>query len=95
MIQLFIDEMTDKRAAFQGTESDWQEYITHWLNIYRTKEENSLGVPEYRWERTGPDHFVHSTIYWRIGMDKFASSMAQIIGQDPLIDIPVGRIFYE
>jgi len=34
-IQQFIDEMTEKRHTFNGTESDWHDYITHWLNIYR------------------------------------------------------------
>lgn len=60
LIQLFIDEMLDKRVTFNGTESDWQEYISHWMNIYRTWEENSLGVREFKWERQGPDHFCFS-----------------------------------
>ena len=55
LIQLFIDEMVDKRVTFNGTESEWQDYIVHWLNIYRLWEENSLGVNEFRWERTGAE----------------------------------------
>lgn len=79
VIQLLIDELMDRRVPINGSESDWHEYITHWLNIYRTKEENALGVLEYKWERTGPDHFVHAHVYQRIGMDKFADDMAQIV----------------
>lgn len=84
LIQIFIEEMLDKRVTFNGTESDWQEYITHWMNIYRTWEENSLGVREFKWERQGPDHFVHATMYARIGMSKYAESRAKIVdmGED-------------
>jgi len=48
LIQLFIDEMLDKRITFNGTEAEWQDYIVHWLNIYRTWEENGLGVREFK-----------------------------------------------
>lgn len=80
LIQLFIDEMMDKRITFNGTESEWQDYITHWMNIYRSWEENALGVKEFKWERTGPDHWVHASMYARIGLDKFQEAMAKIVG---------------
>lgn len=81
MIQLVIDEFTDKRIQLQGTENDWHEYIQHWKNIYRTSEENNLGVMKRKWERSGADHLVHATVYWRVGMDKFG-------GGDGLIFTP-------
>ncbi len=93
MIQLFIDEMNDKRVRFNGTEPDWHDYITHWLNIYRTWEENALGVREFKWERQGPDHWVHASIYARIGLDKYSETKATIVGGDPFEGLPVGRIF--
>lgn len=93
VIQLFIDEMLDKRITFNGSESDWQDYIVHWLNIYRTWEENTLGVREFKWERQGPDHWVHASIYARIGLDKFRDSKAKIVGMDPMQDLEVGRFF--
>lgn len=94
LIQLFIDEMMDKRATFNGTESEWQDYIAHWMNIYRTWEENALGVKEFRWERQGPDHWVHATVYARIGLDKYAEAMAKIINTGMGGDgIMAGRIF--
>lgn len=80
LIQLFIDEMLDKRVTFNGTEADWQDYIVHWMNIYRIWEENAIGVKEFKWERTGPDHWVHATVYARIGLDKYISTMAKIVG---------------
>lgn len=92
-IQLLIDELRDGKLPIFGTESEWQEYIVHWLNIYRVKEENAIGVMEYRWERTGPDHFVHATNYFRVGLDKYADSMATIVGGDALGGLAIGRIF--
>ncbi len=93
LIQIFIDEMADKRITFNGTEAEWQEYITHWLNIYRLWEDNTLGVRTFTWERTGPDHFVHASIYARIGLSKYAETQATIVGQDALGSLPTGRIF--
>lgn len=82
LIQLFIDEMVDKRITFNGTESEWQNYIAHWMNIYRTWEENALGVKEFKWERQGADHWVHATMYARIGLSKFSDTKAKIVGGD-------------
>ena len=63
LIQLFIDEMLDKRVTYNGTESEWQEYISHWMNIYRVwvpmpGEDETTGRKEFRWERSGHDHYV-------------------------------------
>ena len=80
MIQWFIDEMVDRRVTFNGNESEWQDYIVHWLNIYRSWEENNLGVNEFKWERTGPDHYVHATIYARVGLLKYGTTAATIVG---------------
>lgn len=93
IFQLFIDEMLDKRVTFNGTEADWQDYIVHWMNIYRTWEENALGVKEFKWERQGPDHYTHCSLYCRIGLDKYAESKATIIGNDVYEGMSTGRIF--
>lgn len=93
MIQLFIDEMLDRRMTFNGSESDWQEYITHWMNIYRIWEDNALGVKEFKWERTGADHFVHASIYARIGLEKYQETKATIVGNDVFGGVQQGRIF--
>lgn len=92
LIQLFIDEMLDRRVTFSGTESEWQEYVSHWMNIYRVWEENALGVREFRWERNGPDHYVHASMYCRIGLSRFAESMAKVVGAgDVWGGVPKGR----
>lgn len=96
LIQLFVDEMLDRRVTFNGTESEWQEYITHWMNIYRSWEENALGVKEFKWERQGPDHWVHASVYARIGLDKYAETKATIVDTGGIYDdMNTGRIFNE
>lgn len=100
LIQLLIDEMTDKRVAFNcnthlpnDMEAEWHDYITHWMNIYRTWEENNLGVKEFKWERQGADHWVHASVYARIGLDKYQSQKAEVVGGDMFAGIPSGRIW--
>lgn len=71
-IQLVIDEFTDRRMVLFGNKTDYHDYINHFLNIYRIVEEDkSTLMPMYVWERNGPDHLVHSTVYYRVGLDKF------------------------
>jgi hypothetical protein len=95
-IQQFIDEMTEKRHTFNGTESDWHDYITHWLNIYREWEYDDSGLVNrekgFKWERNGADHWVHATIYARVGLEKFQEQMAQVVGDSLLDSIPVGTM---
>jgi hypothetical protein len=78
MIQLVIDEFRDKRIPLNGSEDDWYDVALHFTHIYRTTEENALGVPESKWERFDDDHFVHAITYWRVGMSKFGNQGAQI-----------------
>lgn len=86
LMQLFIDEMRDKRTVFNGTEAEWQDYITHWLNIYRVWETDEAGLVDktkgFKWERQGPDHWVHATMYARIGLDKFAENRGKVVSMD-------------
>lgn len=79
-IQLLVDEFTDRRIPIWGTKTDWWEYYTHWANIYRISEENKLGREQKRWERNGPDHLVHATLYARVGMDKFGMGGGEVVG---------------
>ncbi len=98
LIQLFIDEMKEKRVVFNAPKGvkEWEEYLDHWNNIYRSwvplPGEDENGRKEFRWERKGPDHFVHATIYARIGLDKYAQSMAQIGHGRILEGVPQGMM---
>lgn len=81
MIQLIVDEMADGRVVFNGTETDWYDVYLHWANMYRVEEEDALGVPVKRWERSGPDHLAHAMLYCRVGLDRFiGQGTGQIFG---------------
>jgi len=79
MIQLVVDEFTDKRIAISGSELDWEEYFSHWEHMYRMKEETGLGTLKYVWKRSGADHWGLATVYWRIGMSKFSESEGTVL----------------
>lgn len=89
-IQLLIDEFTDKRIPIYGTETDWYDYWVHWSHIHRTVEEDRMGRPVYKWVRTDRDDFVHATLYWRCGIDRFMNGPGAIID----IQSTLGEIGY-
>lgn len=102
MIQLIVEQLRDLgRIRLNGDVEDWKEFASHFDNIYREKiliketkdkDDRSLYGNEFVWKRNGPDHFVHSTVYWSVGMEKYGQSMATIIGDSPFGNLPVGRI---
>lgn len=73
LIQLCIDEFTEKRIPIWGSEADWWDYWVEWSGMYRTVEDNALGVPVYTWNKpsSGRCDWPFATVYWRIGMDRF------------------------
>lgn len=85
MVQMVVDEWKEQRFPIYGKVEDWQPFFDHCLNIYRVKEiqgqdEND---PQYNWrwiwKRKGPDHFMMSTVYARVGLDRFAQDLATVI----------------
>ncbi len=89
-IQLVIDEFTDRRIPIYGNETDWYDYWLHWSHIYRVMNENSLGVPVYKWQRSDRDDWVHATVYWRAGIDRFMGGGGAIID----IATSIGEVGY-
>lgn len=81
MIQMVVDEFTEHRIPVFGTENDWWDYWTEWAGMYRTVEDNALGVPVFQWNKpaTGRADYPFSTVYWRIGMDRFANKTVAFI----------------
>lgn len=81
LIQLVVDEFSDKRIALQGTENDWYEYWMDWNNLTRTKILDAVTgqFKSFKWIRNGRDHKALATAYWRIGISKF-SEKGDIIG---------------
>ena len=81
LIQLVVDELSDKRIPLQGTETDWEEYWAHWSNLTRINEiDQRTGMLKRKvWTKTGQSDFPFATVYWRIGMMKYNNQKAQLI----------------
>lgn len=93
MIQMIVEQMRDiGRFKLNGSQDEFKEFASHFGNIYRITEQTPFGV-EYKWERTGPDHFVHTLLYALVGLDKYQENLATIIGPNDLSDLPIARIF--
>jgi len=93
MIQLVIDEFRENRIRLYGTENDWYPYWLHWSHIYRTHEEDELGIRHFQWVRSDRDDWVHATVYWRVGMNRFAGEGGIFLPQPHIVpDAPRGHI---
>ncbi|MEK7180010.1 MAG: phage terminase large subunit family protein [Patescibacteria group bacterium] len=88
MIQVVIDEFANKNIPLQGMQDDWDEYANHWDTLYKITELDTLGVPQFIWESSnGLDHFVHATVYWRVGMDRFKNDGGKIFTGETLFPV--------
>lgn len=98
LITMMVEQFRDTgRIPLNGTKEEFEEFARHYGNIYRVvkpPEESHYGV-EYLWDRNGPDHFVHSTGYALVGLDKFGTTMATVVEPDIWEGVPTGRIFNE
>lgn len=110
MFQLMVEQLRDiGRIRLNGTREDWLEWAQHFDNVYREIKtaKNSPGKDvstnygaELIWKRNGPDHYCHTLLYALVGMDKYATALAQIIkkndwrppvGTTPSGDVPATR----
>ena len=80
MIQLVVDEFRNKRVPVHGNESDWFEYWLDWNNLSKMKvlDPDTNQTKGYKWVRSGRDHRAMATVFWRVGMSRFAG-MGSII----------------
>lgn len=57
------------------TDLENQEYISHWLNMYRIITETEKGIKKPAWMTPDgkPDHFAHATVYQQIALTQTLS----------------------
>lgn len=81
MIQLVVDEMSEKRIPMYGKESEWEDVWNEWKGMYRTSEENTLGVEVFKWNKpaSGRADYPFAYVYWRIGMSEFLNEKAKFV----------------
>jgi hypothetical protein len=78
-LQMVIDDFAGKKIPLQGTQDDWAEFQSHFGTLYKITELDTLGVPQFSWESSnGMDHWVHASLYWRVGMDRFKNEGGKI-----------------
>lgn len=71
LISIVFEEFKERRMPLWGTRAEWTPLWHHIANVYRVTEDNSIGVPVHRWERQGPDHYLHAFCYMRSGLSKY------------------------
>ncbi len=81
-IQKVVDEFTEKRIPIYGTQAEWWDYWLEWSGMYRTSEENALGVEIHHWNKgaSGRCDYPFATVYWDIGMSRFMENRASFVG---------------
>lgn len=81
LIQLVVDEFVEKRMPVYGSDTEWYDYMQEWLGMYRTVEENALGIPVHHWNKpsSGRCDWPFAQVYARIGLDRFLESSSQFI----------------
>jgi len=96
MIQLVVDEFRNGRIPVHGSEGDWLDYWNDWNNLTRVKQVDPVTQEPkgYKWVRSGRDHRAMSTIYWRVGMDKYGFGGAEIMGDNIAREIRVASPIY-
>lgn len=92
MMQIMVEQFREPgRIILNGSREEWIDFAKHFDNIYREKiiikevkdkDDRSLYGNEYVWKRNGPDHWVHSTLYAMVGLQKYGNDMATILGED-------------
>lgn len=75
IIQLVVDEFTERRIPLQGSSPDWEDYWKHWARLYRTVDEDPMGIQKFHWAKSDtPCDFPFATFYWRVMMDRFTET---------------------
>lgn len=102
MLTLLVEQIRDTgRIRLNGTPDEWQEFASHFGNIYREKiltnetkgkDNRELYGNEYVWKRNGADHYVHALLYAVVGLQRYGSELAKFVGDDVLAGIPKGQI---
>lgn len=84
MIQLVVDEFRNRRIPVHGNEADWFEYWSDWNNLSKIKvlDPDTNQNKGYKWVRSGRDHRALATVFWRVGMSRFAG-MGAIVTSMP------------
>lgn len=66
-------------------DSNFRDYIKHFLTLRRIKEVNSKGIERYVWDSTtGEDHYVFATLYWYLARISVAEGVVMSGSGNPI-----------
>jgi len=77
-ISSLIYDLMDNKMSFNTNNKepnsflrdDLGEYVKHWENIFKVTDEDKNGIPFSNWKHSGPDHFVHASLYFKLALSK-------------------------
>lgn len=102
MMTLMVEQLRDTgRVRLNGTRDEWADFAAMFGNIYREKivvkeqkgkDDRSLYGNEYVWKRNGPDHYCHALLYAMVGLQRWGSEPAKIVGDHPLAGLARGMV---
>ena len=83
VIDYVVSELNSRDVIFNMVESQLEEYIFHWTQMYRIIDETPQGIRKPAWETIEgkPDHFAHATVLWRVALE-------QTLGQGGVVSAP-------
>lgn len=72
MFDFLVAEINAGDLKFNMTAPELEPMIYHWMQMYRTVEQDSFGVFQSRWKKieNQPDHFCHSLLLWRVALEQ-------------------------
>ncbi len=75
IIDFVVAEINSADLKFNMKLRELDEYIFHWIQLYRQVEMNNIGImlPKWKTIENRPDHFAHATILWRVALEKTLS----------------------
>ena len=72
VIDYVVSEINSGDVTFQLTEKALEDFIFHWMQLYRMITTNPMGIKKPKWATIEgkPDHFAHATVLWRIALEQ-------------------------
>lgn len=98
LLDMIAGEINGETLNFYINERELEKYVYHAENVYRAVQTNALGIQKGVWitKENKPDHWLHATAYWRVGVSKLGGvKKAGIIKTNPGVLIEPRQRAYE
>lgn len=81
LIQLSVDEFSERRLPIFGTRDDWFEYYIEWERMRRVEDISEAGDKSYEWQKTPGQRsdYPFAQVFWRVGMSRFLEESVSFV----------------